>query len=201
MRGMYMKVLVVPSERIATMAELTVGIGTKLSALWGNLDQQDLLLRMQELCDVNGRMFSYAYDDMSVEYLSRVEIQDTLEKKESQLEECLRQGVAILNEAPSGGAYSVFSWLSNVSDNAKANEDSVAVLAKHIDLINTLNSALDKSELAFAVVGDYVTTCVRDAEPLGTNFEFLLKLAEDACTYASAVTVDVNSAEVFTTYV
>ncbi len=199
MRGMYMKVLVVPSERLAIMAELTAGIDNILSTSWGDMDRVNILNRVLAVWNVIASDFGYRVDESTV-YVRNDQIQTLLEKKVSLLETAQHDGVKLLSEIPSGGVHYVLSWFSNVEDNAKTIESDIAMLEKHIWIINKLIQARDDAASSLAELSDCMRDSLRFHTPLPSTFEIRLGAVERVCIQLQSLTAKVNSAEVFTTY-
>ena len=170
MRGMYMKVLVVPPERIATMAKLTVGAATYFSQFWGTFHETEDLVKAVRDYSANRSPNPY-------------QLEDTLEKTKTRLEREQGKLATLHNDLlVDGNLETLFRGLgpferveAQIAEFeetiakatvdlgfAKKVEDSVRELEDHMSEHLKLNEATGAST------------------PLGPNFEMFLETAQTA---------------------
>jgi hypothetical protein len=167
MRGMYMKVLVVPSERIAIMAKLTVGAATYFSQFWGAFHETEDLVK-----DV----LDYSVNQKS----NPSQLRNTLEETKMKLERAQVALAELHNDIlVDGNLQTLFNGLGPFeSVEAEIAELKETIVKTTVDL-----DFAKKVEDSVRELEDHMSECLKLNEatgastPLGPNFEMLLETA------------------------
>lgn len=179
MRGMYMKVLVILSERIATMAKLTAGIANLLSTFWGERDVEQYTLRLLE-CEAPVGNGCWSRELIS-----------TRNEKAKAREEKYGTHAKYFNGLLSGDLDHLFR--------AKAAEEEilaeVAELDSMIDILNRLILAAKKAEDSHAELVRHMSSYLKQGFTLGILFEDYLKESELATAEVKTLRDERDSAE------
>ena len=169
-RGMYMKVLVVPSERIAIMAKLTVGAATYFSQFWGALHETKDLVKAVH--DYSANRSPNAY-----------QLEATLEKTKLYLESAQGKLATLYNNIlVDGNLETLFYGLGpfeRVEAEIAEYEETIAKATVDLGFAKKVEDSVRELE-------DHMSECLKLNEatgaptPLGPNFEMFLETAQTA---------------------
>jgi len=170
MRGMYMKVLVVPSERIAIMAKLTVGAATYFSQFWGALHETEDLVRAVRVYSANQSQNPY-------------QLRSTLDRTKMRLERAQAALAELHNDIlVDGNLQTLFNGpgpFESVEAKIAELEEAVAKTTVDLDFAKKVEDSVRELE-------DHMSERLKLNEatgastPLGQDFEMLLETAQTA---------------------